>query len=119
MVCKTGPTAKPVAALPAFAGGVTAVAFANRPNSTASKSSTLPGSVCLAVGLEDGLLEIWSFDSTTQAVTQLWRAADDIRHCAAVRRLAWRPCKDNPMQLASCSNDHCVKLLDVQLLQSS
>ena len=84
----------------------------------------------LAVGMEDGLIELWSLsirrtEDGTLAMPSV-TAALVIRpdpfmcHISAVHRLAWRnPEKSEEsrsMQLASCGADHCVRMFDVKII---
>ena len=110
-----GTVPRPLAVLPISASGVTALAFASHfhvPHAPV-KSALLQ----LAIGLNTGQLELWSFDCSNHKYQKGWESPDDLRHCAAVRRLAWRPCQHTSQgyiqQLASCSSDHCVKILNV------
>lgn len=48
------------------------------------------------------------------AASCVWEASRFNAHAGAVRRLAWRR-GTNGMQLATCSEDHAVKLFEVVL----
>ena len=86
------------AALPQFPCAATAVAFAP----TAAVGSSAAGGAAsyhLAVGLEDGSLQLWQLDPAAATAvdggggltaTCLWAAPPAWRHVAPVRRLAWR-----------------------------
>ena len=104
----------------------TAVAFAPAPSAAQQSRSCFH----LAVGLESGSIQLYEVEgpgphvppsaepasgSAAAAVTAScsWRASAFDEHSAAVRRLCWRraPGTQN-LQLASCSEDHAVKLFD-------
>lgn len=110
-----GPLQKPCATL-SLPATVTSVAFAPV-SSTASDGS---GTWHLACGTEDGLVQIWRIAETggeaaglpPVATSCVWQASRFDAHAGAVRRLAWRRRSDR-MQLATCSDDHAVKLFNV------
>lgn len=83
----------------------------------------------LAVGLESGLIELWSLslEKNEQDLTvSVPKASLIIQfntfmcHVSAVNRLAWRNSEKNDdsdsMQLASCGADHCVRIFKVSFL---
>ncbi|GLI63733.1 hypothetical protein VaNZ11_006797 [Volvox africanus] len=94
--------------LPQFSCAATATAFAPRlpassPVSTSSCSSvTVKLQYVLAVGLENGSVQVWHLVATVGdsvaaqgpsdmlVASCLWTACDPWRHVAAVRRLRWR-----------------------------
>ena len=75
----------------------------------------------LAVGLEDGALQIIGLQMSDQVLVgneTLWRSSVFEAHSDAVRRLAWRTCDDQvgaSAQLASCSDDQSIKIFDTRL----
>ena len=87
--------------LPKFSAAPTAVAFATDP--TASKT--------LAVGFDDGAIEIHVQDSSS-AWTLAASASGDERHGACVRALAWRP--GSAVVLASGGDDNAVHVYDLR-----
>ncbi len=111
-----GPDEQPTCTLPAFSGPVTAVAAAPVAGPTGS-------SYVLAVGLEDGGLEVWGVDLPSGSSQRLWEAPDAHRHAAAVQRLRWAPIGSDAagaagadagvLLLGSCSDDHSVRLFAV------
>lgn len=83
-----------------FKKAVTAVAFA-------------PSDVnILAVGLEDGSISIWRL--TLSELSLVYDIPASLCHVEAVKRLAWRAPHSQPnkhsFQLASCSDDHSVRI---------
>lgn len=84
--------------------------------------------VCLvAVGLESGEVVVISvtYDFAPASSANLdvewrevWRSSNSERHAAAVRKVAWRPqrnSKTSDLVLATCGDDHAVRLLNVCL----
>lgn len=72
----------------------------------------------LAVGMENGLIELWSLTINKSAAANLAVRFDtSLCHVSSVNRLSWRnpekseECKR--MQLASCGADQCVRVFDV------
>ncbi|GIM15502.1 hypothetical protein Vretimale_18281 [Volvox reticuliferus] len=93
--------------LPQFPCAATATAFAPRlpasppVSSSSCNSVAVSGKYVLAVGLEDGSVQVWQLAAASgdSAAAQgpsglvascLWTAGDPWRHVAAVRRLRWR-----------------------------
>lgn len=102
-----------VPALPVFACAVTAVAFAPRLHGD---------SYLLAVGLEDGQIELWLGSKAGSSLpdlkwSQLAALPPNLRHADVVRRLVWRQpsAATATLQLASCSDDHTVRIFDVAM----
>ena len=134
-VRSAGSSQAPIAILPPFSAGVTSVAFAGRADGLSE------GSHLLAVGLETGSVQVWSFrvdplhfsqespaiemDSpvggdgvgtlSVDDVRLQWVPPHHDRHSAAVRRLCWRTEGPRLLQLASCSDDHAVRVWDMTL----
>lgn len=72
----------------------------------------------LAVGMENGLIELWSLTINKSAAANLAVRFDtSLCHVSSVNRLSWRnPEKSEEcrrMQLASCGADQCVRVFDV------
>ncbi|KAG6757723.1 hypothetical protein POTOM_038045 [Populus tomentosa] len=72
----------------------------------------------LAVGMENGLVELWSLTINKSAAANLAVRFDtSLCHVSSVNRLSWRnPEKSEEcrrMQLASCGADQCVRVFDV------
>ncbi|KAL6746554.1 WD40-repeat-containing domain protein [Haematococcus lacustris] len=97
----------PLLTLPPFPSAVTALAF-------------MPGAASphvLAVGLEDGALQLWSIPSQSSVegpARCLWRSDPLNGHAAQVSSVAWRDCGDC-CQLATGSHDHSVRVFTVSL----
>ncbi|GLC36432.1 hypothetical protein PLESTM_000445900 [Pleodorina starrii] len=141
------------ATLPQFPCAATAVAFAPRKptdtSGTGSGSSSASGtalgddrSYVLAVGLEDGSVQIWRLAAAAAeggggagalVASCLWSAGEAWRHAAAVRRLRWRAApgtatavsegeaaaavaagEGGALQLASGSEDHSVRVFKLR-----
>ncbi|KAG2449340.1 hypothetical protein HYH02_005495 [Chlamydomonas schloesseri] len=125
--------------LPQFPCAATAVAFAPTAAASSAAGSGSAMSYHLAVGLEDGSLQLWRLDpaaAPAEGLTAacLWTAPAAWRHVAPVRRLAWRGAPgtgalgqegaaaaaeavvvaggggSGVAQLASCSEDHSVRV---------
>jgi elongator complex protein 2 len=91
----------------------------------------LPGdektSGCLvAVGLESGMVVVGTVTSDDSDVhwREVWRSNEASKHTGAVRKVAWRPQRnngasgslyDNTTVLATCGDDHAVRLFHVCL----
>ncbi|KAL0408903.1 UNVERIFIED_CONTAM: Elongator complex protein 2 [Sesamum radiatum] len=81
----------------------------------------------LAVGMESGLIELWSLSNTKTGNSSITapNAALFIRldpfmcHISAVHRLRWKNSTKSEdstsMQLASCGADHCVRIFQVDV----
>lgn len=144
---------KPVVTLPHFAVGITAVALAPQHVAAAAAAEDAGGGGCpsvatcvhvLAVGLEDGRVQVWQLslmplaggaaaqDAEQQVQEwrseQLWVSAPWEQHAGAVKRLCWGAacvigvCGGSPgagrgqgMQLASCGEDHSVRVYEMHL----
>lgn len=140
------PGHKPAITLPPFAAGVTAVALAPQHVSAAAAAPAGAGDsgharACapshvhfLAVGLENGRIEVWgvtitqgSADTATCdlgfAVEQLWVSKAYCQHASVVKRLRWAPdgvawlCggSEGSLYLASCGEDNSVRVFGVTL----
>ena len=107
-----GAGSKALASLPIFPSAVTALAMAQGDRSECH---------LLAVGLETGVISLWSVPAATNTMTCFWQAPVHLQHGAAVRRLAFqeldqRTDSDTRTQhLASCSDDHTVRVFSVRL----
>ncbi|KAL8142019.1 hypothetical protein V2J09_015051 [Rumex salicifolius] len=113
-VDSTGPSVRSVLTLPQFSSSVTALSWLGL------DSHTQHG--LLAVGLESGLIELWSMTrlSESHAVSPNLTASLVLKldpflcHTSTVQRLAWRNREKSEacesVQLASCGADHCVRV---------
>ena len=110
----TSVTEKPLIALPAFQSAVTCLSFC---------PLSLSGSCLLAIGLEDGNLQIWSIptDGDLSQIREIWRASTFIRHGAALSALCWRDAGnqgeggEHNLELATCGRDHAVACYTIRL----
>eukprot|EP00775_Hariotina_reticulata_P008436 gene8436-8618_t len=146
------PGARPTITLPPFPAGVTAVALAPAHVTSALRAASSADDSCgaeladvgglhlLAVGLEDGQVQVWSVCLRDKSITQegggegeckaqqLWASKQWEQHAATVRRLRWAPAGvdwlcgraggahiDGCPQLASCGEDHSVRLFCINL----
>lgn len=99
----------------AYPSSVQSLAFS--PSTTCLKE----GEHLLAVGLEDGAIEILKLNLSGQAggkevdVQVAWRAPVHQEHSGAVRRLSWqdKQHEDGHLLLGSCSDDHAVHVYQV------
>lgn len=98
-----GVVESPSCILPAFEHAVTALAWA-----------PLEDRNLLAVGLENGDIELWDIKaiSETWSSQKVWGASESEAHCAAVKRLCWEA-TGGKLLLASCSLDHAVSIFEV------
>ena len=123
---------KAIASLPSFSSSVQAVAFSPH----VAESSQNSQRHWLAVGLEDGGIQILALDLSKastglglQVVAQdlCWQAPKFMAHCAPVQSLCWRVCtssertgteaaKDIQMQLASGGADHAVRVFQITIV---
>ncbi|CAN0877024.1 Elongator complex protein 2 [Linum grandiflorum] len=114
------PTARLLATLPPFNSSVTAVAWFGIDRHR--------GHGLLAVGMENGLIELWSVTVKRNAEngTSSVDAALAVRfdpamcHVSQVNRLSWRRTEkddndETSVELASCGADHCVRLFEVRV----
>lgn len=94
--------------LPIFTQSITAVSFAPNYNST--------GYYILAVGMEDGSIEVWTAKNTDELQWNKY-IAFDLHLCPTdvIRKLIWRINDTNQLQLAACSDDHSVRLYTVTI----
>ena len=103
---------KALASLPILPSAVTALAMAQGDH---------PDCHLLAVGLETGVISLWSVPAATISMTCLWQAPVHLQHGAAVRRLAFQELdqqtdgETRTLHLASCSDDHTVRVFSVSL----
>ncbi|XP_073049967.1 elongator complex protein 2 [Primulina eburnea] len=84
----------------------------------------------LAVGMENGLIELWSYSNTRieNASIEVPNVAVFVRfdpyicHVSAVRRLRWKMGEKTgdprSSQLASCGDDHSVRIFQIDVVQS-
>ncbi|PKA47190.1 Elongator complex protein 2 [Apostasia shenzhenica] len=107
---------KQIKILPAFQESVTALSWLGCDRSC--------NTGLLAVGMENGLIELWHLSGGRDASQQfnadaVVRFDPYLSHVSTVHRLAWRPVTDESdlktMQLASCGADNCVRLFQVQV----
>lgn len=107
---------KPLLTLPQFDSSVTALSWVGLDR---QRNDGL-----LAVGMESGLLQIWSLhversddNIPSVATAQIIRLDPFMCHVSAVNQLAWKNPENNEnstnLQLASCGADHCVRLYEV------
>jgi elongator complex protein 2 len=116
------PVASEASCLPAFASAVTAVAWA--PLETSGNSCRVR---VLAVGLEDGRIQVWAARQSADSDDALldWceivQIDSQLTHGAAVKRLSWRPSASASasasasLSLASCAADSTVRLFSLLL----
>jgi elongator complex protein 2 len=79
----------------------------------------------LAIGLENGLIQLWSVpitpcsDDNSVEPASLAQAFDpQLCHIGAIKKLAWRPMRDDndgPLVLASCASDNGCRIFSVWL----
>ena len=117
-----------------FAFSPTSKTPANKPESVTSVSFAplkCGTRAILALGLENGLIELWSIPLGDDMLQ-----GDGVRpepflcfsphlcHIATVTKLAWRPCRgtsqnDKRLVLASCSMDHACRIFEIMVESSS
>lgn len=111
---------KQIMTLPQFKSSVTAISWVGLHRQS--------NGGFLAVGMENGLIELWSIsvgameDLGIPRVNALLVIKFDpfICHVSSVHRLAWRNSEKSEdsksLQLASCGADHCVRVFEVNLV---
>ena len=131
-----GAAVRHAATLPPFKCAATAVALAPAHVCAALGGGGEAVYAC-AVGLEDGSLQVWAVPcalfgdggdgsgaAAAPAPRLLWASAPGEGHAAAVRRIAWAPASDaaaaesageGPL-VATCGDDHAVRVYEVQLV---
>lgn len=96
---------KQLTSLPPFGSSITALSWAGV---VSSKNGLL------AIGTEDGLIEVWQILVGQAAATPVVKFDPFLCHVSTVQRLSWRkshPIEEtNSLQLASCGADHCVRV---------
>lgn len=74
----------------------------------------------LAVGMESGLIEVWTLSTEASNAVLAVRFDPFMCHVSAVHRLRWRNAtKDEDSttaELASCGADHCVRIFQVPVV---
>lgn len=110
-------TIKQLMTLPSFKSSVTALSWVGL--------SRQSNHGFLAVGMESGLIELWSLscersDNGNLMVpnaTCVVQFDPFLCHASPVNRLTWRPSEKIPdskvIQLASCGADHCVRVFSI------
>ncbi|XP_010279373.1 PREDICTED: elongator complex protein 2 [Nelumbo nucifera] len=119
-VVENGSSVKQLMALPQFNSSVTALSWVGRNRSM--------NHGFLAVGMESGLIELWSlFGRTDGESTALpkFNASLAVRfnpfmcHVSTVQCLAWRNSEESgdggSLQLGSCGADNCVRVFDIKV----
>lgn len=116
----TGPSQKPCATV-SLPAAVTSVAFA--PAAANATEGAATHASHLAVGLDDGGVQVWRVDQTgcgagdgaaAVSASCVWQASRFDAHTAPVRRLCWRQ-RPGCAQLATCSEDHAVRVFEAVL----
>jgi WD40 repeat protein len=115
-----GSSVKQLITLPVFSSSVTALSWVGLGH---QRNNGL-----LAVGMESGLIELWSlsirrtddcsFAAAGVAAAVALRFDPFVCHVSAVNRLAWKNPENEDsrnMQLASCGADHCVRVFEVNV----
>ncbi|CAH0604453.1 unnamed protein product [Chrysodeixis includens] len=82
---------------------VTALSFAPRESG-----------LLLAAGLDNGLIRLYHFD--VDGWTMIKELSNSAAHHLTVKRLTFRPSKDDKMMLASCGSDHFVRIYSIELV---
>lgn len=95
---------QPSAVLDLPSSSVTALSFAQR---ALDDSSYL-----LAVGLESGIIHLYKFEGKTFELLKSLNHSEAHHDC--VNKLEFRP-NTETLQLASCGNDHVVRIFDIKL----
>ncbi|CAD7699915.1 unnamed protein product [Ostreobium quekettii] len=115
-----GPLDRPIHSLPPMDCSVTSVAFA--PQSRVHSDSVGNGSThgrqsnILAVGLQDGSIQVWelTMEATSMRSRQLWRSCRSNQHSDSVKRLRWTAAANQGgLYLASCSADHSLRVFEI------
>ncbi|KAI8052937.1 WD40-repeat-containing domain protein [Syncephalis plumigaleata] len=88
---------------------VTSIDFAPIPTGTTSHS------YLLAVGLEDGSILFYQSTGNIQEWQEIGRVTSSLSHASTVQELLWRRSNDTILQLASCGQDHSVRLFNITL----
>ncbi|PIN23701.1 RNA polymerase II elongator complex, subunit ELP2, WD repeat superfamily [Handroanthus impetiginosus] len=108
---ENGSSVKLLLTLPMFKSSITALSWLGIDS---QKNDGL-----LAVGMETGLIELWSLSIAVPNAALLVRFDPLMCHVSAVQRLRWRSTKKSEdstsMQLASCGADHCVRIFQVDV----
>lgn len=96
---------KQLTSLPPFGSSITALSWAGVGSSENGH---------LAIGTEDGLVEVWQILAGQAAATPVVKFDPFLCHVSTVQRLSWQKLdsieETNSLQLASCGADHCVRV---------
>ena len=125
---------RPAATLPTFQSAVCSLAFASLLTGLASRAAVNRRYI-LAIGLEDGNLQLWSSggtqplddpsegDQIAPIMSLSWSSNDFTRHSAAISSLCWRVKVAPPhgaqsaggavLQVATAGRDHSVRVFSV------
>ncbi|KAL7110624.1 hypothetical protein ACP275_05G037800 [Erythranthe tilingii] len=112
---ENGSSVKLLTTLPTFKSSVTALSWLG--------IDTQKNHGLLAIGMESGLIEVWSIISNGKSENSGVNASPFVRfdpymcHVSSVHRLRWRSAEksgdSSKVQLASCGDDHCVRIFQV------
>lgn len=107
---------RPTATLPAFPSAVSSLAFSPSLPSDGGRGSRY----LLAVGLESGELQVWSFppsdgEGLQQGLRCCWGTDSFTRHAAAVSAVCWRRVvgAGGELQIGTAGRDHSVRVFTV------
>uniref|UniRef100_A0A7S4NR91 Elongator complex protein 2 n=1 Tax=Guillardia theta TaxID=55529 RepID=A0A7S4NR91_GUITH len=104
-LCGDGSQVNLVAQLPKFDSAVTALDWA--PYSVSERS-------CIAIGTEEGEVSVWTSDPVNKEWEKLTSLQGEFAHAGAVHALRWRPTNATSVQLATCGEDHSVRVHELQ-----
>ena len=82
--------------------------FDDAPTATAFAPASL--GLTLAIGFEDGIVDVFSFEPASASWERCAQTRHEERHGAAVRDVKWQP--RPPHALATCSDDRAVHIYD-------
>ena len=69
----------------------------------------------ILLGFENGDIQLCSFDKTTNSLSQVSSVHQFLSHGATVRRIKSFVTEDNQIRVASCSDDHSVRIFDIKI----
>jgi len=106
-----------------FKSGVTSVSFAPQCGKSSvsfspnEETSSVPNQYMIAIGLENGSISIWSGEDNINELKfqNFCHISPQESHSSIVRKMKWRIAQSNLLQLATCSDDHSIRIYNIHV----